>query len=117
MIVANSWREQRDWGIFDALDALHDHPLADQLRPLLDEIRNIPAPDPWKQGYKRVPTLTESFSVGKVNLSFSSQPFSVDSLSVDGVQYASPSSSTMLGALLYQTFTADDFDVSTTVVY
>ena len=112
--VANAWREQRDWGIHFALDALADHPLAEELRPQLAEIRNVPTPS--TKGYTRVEKLADVFTVGSVKLRFSIAPFSIAYLSVAGVEYASQSTSTNMGSLLYQSFTAEDFDVSFNMV-
>eukprot|EP00117_Sycon_ciliatum_P028500 scpid54371/ scgid0629/ len=108
--VANSWREQRDWGITYALQALEDHPLAAELEEELALLRAVPAPN--LAGYFKVSTLpAKGFTVGEdVLINFSSQPFSISHLSIGKRVYASTETATSMASLLYQSFTQQDFE-------
>ena len=107
--MVNSWLEQRDWAINYAVEALRDMPLHAEITNRLEQLR-VPEGKPDLTGYVQVTDFSTIFKVAEaVEIGFSSDSGAINHLTFNGKQIAS--SDNLLASLIYQTFTAHDFEV------
>ncbi|KJE93927.1 hypothetical protein CAOG_004643 [Capsaspora owczarzaki ATCC 30864] len=103
-----SWKEQRDWAIDYAVEALGSHPLASRVRLALAELE-VHGP-PSLAGYKKLTPGAGSIACGGFDVTISPQTGEIVGLTERRTLANWASSQHPLGSFLYQTFTEDDFN-------
>jgi hypothetical protein len=111
-VMLQSWQEQRDFGIYYALEALGSHPLAETLQTAWNSMYPSPLlPNPALLGYAPF-DISSSASAGRFVLRFDSATGAIGYLqdNTTGQVWADASESALLGVIHYQTYNETDFD-------
>lgn len=108
--MVDSWIEQRFWGLDYAIQLLADHPLRTTIEQSIQAMKfdgKIST-----DGYKETSDLTQTFQCGSIILKFSAETGAIDYLLDErfSVHVLYADQDHPLGQLIYQTFTADDYE-------
>lgn len=112
LAMVTSWNEQRDYGIWYAIEALGEHPLAALLQEAWDALTPPPPPaSPAAAGFSPLEPGAAPISTGAVTIGFDASTGAISTLidEVTGHVWSNASASSALSLLEYHTYDGDDY--------
>eukprot|EP00299_Pterocystis_sp_00344_P018300 c9142_g1_i1.p1 GENE.c9142_g1_i1~~c9142_g1_i1.p1 ORF type:complete len:752 (-),score=203.29 c9142_g1_i1:11-2236(-) len=106
--MVGTWTEQRRFGLEYPKEALGSHPLAADIARRLEEIQNVPEPQPAAEGYSNV-FPSAQVTCGDLTVSFDPNSGALNYLKDNSNGYQWLSDTRVIGELIYRSHSASEY--------